>query len=218
MSRYFKLTTCILLAFALVGCGTTALPTDPPANNPNAPFRFFVGTSNQGQESVGQVIQVVRDGRGFPISIVGPNGGKISQFGEFQSSLTTKCCFDTPGTYKATAKVDGETHVQYLRVDLSEVLPRVNSVSLDEVNTSAIRVSWTAVADAEAYGVMLYDVDEEIGRLYRTSDMSFTFDSGFSSGKEYEVHVIANSQMPSLDLGSQQLNTSERVSDSFIVP
>ena len=210
----------VLLALVLAGCGTsnTGLPTNPPANDPNAPFRFYMGTLNG--EDVGEISQVVREeGQEFPLTLFAPDGKKIDEFGAGTVGSSLGCCFDTSGVYKATATVEGEVYSQYVGVDASQVMPRPGPISLDQVSASIVRVSWDPVAGAELYELVLHEFGNPGGRVYETTDTFYTFfEDAFSRGTTYQVEVEAHAKAPSMELESQQLNVSSRDSERFTIP
>ena len=210
----------VFLALILVGCGTsnTSLPTEPPANDPDAPFRFFMGTLNGG-DKVGKVMLIEREGQEFPVTIVGPDGKILDEFDADQSGSSRSCCFGTSGVYKATAIVEGEAYDQYVKVDASKVLAQPGAISLDQVSATSISVSWPLAPGAELYELVIHEVGDYGGRIYPTTNTSYTFfGDAFSQGRTYQVEVEAHAATPSMELTSQQLDVSRRESAPFTVP
>jgi hypothetical protein len=196
-------------------------------NNASPPFKFFIGTFNNGNEVLGSRLRLIKtdpDVPDFTVDVFDPSGTTLccDDFA-IRNSLTAYSDFglSASGTYRAVATINDVEYEEQVAVDINQVVAMVGSINFDVLTGTNITISWPAASGATNYGVYFNDRTAGNIFLFPNSTSPYTFPTGFIQdrpGHDFIIEIEALSGTESATEPSQQINASRREADQRTIP
>jgi hypothetical protein len=210
----------LYLLLAATAISLTACSTPAPYE-----FRFFAGTHNCGNGSLGVFFATLPPATSIDeeanVKIIAPNGDEVAKGFVGILGWDDKCKGIQSGAYEAVVTKKGQTYSQIVSVDTSKILSPFTTVNVLQANLAAVEVEWQPVTNAVAYSAVLWDWDgsqRKTGKFKAATGSSVAFtptDMPLILSRIYNVSLLALSEELGSHKLSHQVNTSGFETNTF---